>query len=228
VVRSSKRYSVQSRRELPDPVLNFGGISKTPQPQPSAPQQQNGLVIQDQQMQPAPQQLQQQQPIQIHQPPPPLQIQQYHQPLQQIHTHHGMVLDHNTGMMVMAAADPSMYHHQMYATPQYATGVTAGPAAGSADDQNAAAAAAAALQMLAAQAAVYQPVPTGATGVTSPPSGTQSLQQPVSLLFVSLTLILNILYTLYNNDRDTFCFNVESYYIVLLYLFLCHVTQNIV
>lgn len=133
-----------------------------------------------QQMQPAPQQLQQQQPIQIHQQPP-LQIQQYHQPLQQIH--HGMVLDHNTGMMVMAAADPTMYHHQMYATPQYATGVAPGPAAGSADDQNAAAAAAAALQMLAAQAAVYQPVPTGATGVASPPSGTQSLQQPVSLLF---------------------------------------------
>lgn len=136
--------------------------------------------MQDQQMQPTPQQLQQQQPIQIHQQP--LQIQQYHQPLQQIH--HGMVLDHNTGMMVMAAADPSMYHHQMYATPQYATGVAPGAAAGNTDDQNAAAAAAAAaLQMLAAQAAVYQPAPTCATGVTSPPSGTQSLQQPVSLLF---------------------------------------------
>ncbi|XP_001952339.1 transcriptional regulator DEF1 [Acyrthosiphon pisum] len=180
VVRSSKRYSVQSRRELPDPVLNFGGLSKTPQPQPPAPQQQNGLVMQDQQMQPTPQQLQQQQPIQIHQQPPPL-LPQYHQPLQQIH--HGMVLDHNTGMMVMAAADPTMYHHQMYATPQYATGVAPGPAAGSADDQNAAAAAAAAaLQMLAAQAAVYQPVPTGATGVTSPPSGTQSLQQPETFM----------------------------------------------
>lgn len=137
-----------------------------------------------QQMQPAPQQLQQQPPIQLHQQPPPMQIQQYHQPLQPMH--HGMVLDHNTGMMVMAAADPSMYHHQIYATPQYATGVAPGPTAGSADDQNAAAAAAAAaLQMLAAQAAVYQPVPTGATGVTSPPPGTQSLQQPVS---VSLTL----------------------------------------
>lgn len=180
VVRSSKRYSVQSRRELPDPVLNFGGISKAPQPQPPVPQQQNGLVMQDQQMQPTPQQLQQQQPIQIHQQPPPL-LPQYHQPLQQIH--HGMVLDHNTGMMVMAAADPTMYHHQMYATPQYATGVAPGPAAGSADDQNAAAAAAAAaLQMLAAQAAVYQPVPTGATGVTSPPSGTQSLQQPETFM----------------------------------------------
>ncbi|XP_026819656.1 probable serine/threonine-protein kinase DDB_G0282963 [Rhopalosiphum maidis] len=183
VVRSSKRYSVQSRRELPDPVLNFGGLSKTPQPQPPASQQQNGLVMQDQQIQPASQQLQQQQPIQIHQqPPPPLQIQQYHQPLQPIH--HGMVLDHNTGMMVMAAADPSMYHHQMYATPQYATGVAPGPATGSADDPNAAAAAAAAaaLQMLAAQAAVYQPVPTGATGVTSPPPGTQSLQQPETFM----------------------------------------------
>lgn len=155
-------------------------MSKTPQPQPPPSQQQNGLVMQDQQMQPAPQQLQQQQPIQLHQQPPPMQIQQYHQPLQPIH--HGMVLDHNTGMMVMAAADPSMYHHQIYATPQYATGVAPGPAAGSADDQNAAAAAAAAaLQMLAAQAAVYQPVPTGATGVTSPPPGTQSLQQPVSV-----------------------------------------------
>lgn len=180
VVRSSKRYSVQSRRELPDPVLNFGGMSKTPQPQPPPSQQQNGLVMQEQQMQPAPQQLQQP-PIQLHQQPPPMQIQQYHQPLQPMH--HGMVLDHNTGMMVMAAADPSMYHHQIYATPQYATGVAPGPAAGSADDQNAAAAAAAAaLQMLAAQAAVYQPVPTGATGVTSPPPGTQSLQQPETFM----------------------------------------------
>lgn len=144
---------------------------------------QDQQIQSQQQMQPVPQQLQQQQPMQMHQQPQPLQIQQYHQPLQQIHTHHGMVLDHNTGMMVMAAPDPSLYH-PIYAAPQYATGVSQGPTTGSADDPNAAAvAAAAALQMLAAQAAVYQPVPTGATGVTSPPSGTQSLQQPVSFLF---------------------------------------------
>lgn len=61
-----------------------------------------------------------------------------------------MVLDHNTGMMSMTAADPSIYHHQ------------------SAENQN---------------AAIYQPVQTGTTVVTSFSSGTQSLQQPVSFLF---------------------------------------------
>lgn len=179
MVRSSKRYSVQSRRELPDPVLNFGGMSKTPQPQ-THNQQQNGLVIQEQQqtIQQIPQQIPQQQ---IPQQPPPIQIQQYHPPLQQIH--HGMVLDHSTGMMVMASADPAMYHHQLYTSPQYSTGVPPNSVPGGADDPNAAAAAAA-LQMLAAQAAVYQPVPTGATGITSPPAGAQSLHQPsVSLTF---------------------------------------------
>ncbi|XP_025408403.1 protein CASC3 isoform X2 [Sipha flava] len=180
VVRSSKRYSVQSRRELPDPVLNFNAMSKTSQSQQSSvsqhQQQQNGLVMQDQQQTIQQLQSQQQPPIQIHQQQPPtMQIQQFHQPIQQIHPHHGMVLDHNTGMMVMATADPSMYH-QLYAAPQYATAVTPGPAAVT-DDQNAAAVAAAALQMLAAQAAVYQPVPTGATGVTPPTTGTQSMQQ---------------------------------------------------
>lgn len=119
-------------------------------------------------MTPAPQQLQQQQPIpQVYQQPAPLQSQQFHQFLQQIH--HGMVHDNNTRIVVMAAADPSMYHHQIYVTPQYDAGVAVGPVAGSANDQNA-----------AAQAAVYQPVPTGAT---SPPFRTQFLQQPVSLLF---------------------------------------------
>lgn len=186
MIRSSKRYSVQSRRELPEPVLNFAGMTKASQPQQSSvsqhQQQQNGLVMQDQQQ--AIQQLQsQQQPsIQIHQQqPPPMQIQQYHQPIQQMHPHHGMVLDHNTGMMVMAAPDPSMYH-QIYAAPQYATAVTPGPTSVT-DDQNAAAVAAAALQMLAAQAAVYQPLPTGTTGVTPPTTSTQSLQQqqPVSV-----------------------------------------------
>lgn len=198
MVHSSKRYSVQSRWELPDPVLNFGGMSELPQSQQQTPvtqhQQQNGLVIQDQQqttlqqMQTPPQQLQPQQPIQIHQQQPtPIQIQQYHQPLQQIHPHHGMVLDHATGMMVMAAADPSIYHHQLYGAPQYATTVTPGSATGGTDDQNAAVAAAAALQMLAAQAAVYQPVPTGATGLTSPPTGTQSLQQQQSVSYLFYT-----------------------------------------
>lgn len=161
VNRKSKRYSVQTRRELNDPVLHVGGISETPQPQPPAPLQQNGLVMQDRQMQPAPEQLQQQQPA-------PLQIHHFYHFLQQ--PHHGMVHVHNTRMMVMAAADPSMYHHQMYDTPQYDAGVAAGPVAGSAEYQNAA-------------AAVYQPAPTGPTGVASPPPGTQYLQQPVSLLF---------------------------------------------
>lgn len=156
---------------MPDPVLNFNVLTKGQQPQPppvSQHQQPNGLVMQEQQLQP---QLQQQ-PIQIHQQPP-IQIQQYHQPMPQIH--HGMVLDHNTGMMVMAATDPSMYHHQLYAAPQYATG-PGGPTVGT-DDPNAVAAAAA-LQMLA-QAAVYQTVPTGATGVTSSSANPQQ-QQPVS------------------------------------------------
>lgn len=150
-------------------------MSKTPQSQPQQPpvqqhQQQNGLVMQEQ-PQATMQQIQpQQQPMQIHQQQP-MQIQQYHQPLQQMHPHHGMVLDHNTGMMVMATADPSMYHHQLYAAPQYTTAVTPGSATG--DDPNAAAAAAA-LQMLA-QAAVYQPVPTRPAGVTPPPSSTQSV-----------------------------------------------------
>lgn len=195
VVRSSKRYTVQSRRVLPDPVLNFGGMSKTPQPQQQPPisqhQQQSGLVMEQpqqstiqqiqsqQQMQPAQQQLQQQQQIQQQQPLP-MQLQQYHQPLQQMHPHHGMVLDHNTGMMVMAA-DPSLY--QLYTSPQYAASGATGSATDGVDDSNAAAvAAAAALQMLAAQAAVFQPVPTGPAGVTPPPPGTQMFeqQQPVN------------------------------------------------
>lgn len=176
LIRSSKRYSVQSRRELPDPVLNFGGMSnKIPQPQ-----QQNGLLVQDQtqttiqqiqsqQMQPPPPQ-QLQPPMQIHQQQPPMQIPQYHQTLQQLHPHHSMVLDHNTGMMVVATADPTMYH-QLYAAPQYTTTVTPGSTtSGTAEDPNATAAASA-LQMLATQAAVYQPVPTGVAS----PSNTQSV-----------------------------------------------------
>lgn len=188
-MRSSKRYSVQSRRELPDPVLNFGGISKIPQTQQqtSIPQhpQQNGLVVQEQpqstiqqiqsqQMQSSAQVLQQQATLQIHQQQP-IQLQQYHQPIQQLHPHHSMVLDHNTGMMVMAAPDPSMYH-QLYAPPQYGTAVTPGATpGGSVDDPSAAAAAASALQMLATQAAVYQPVPTGV------PSSSNA--QPVCVVF---------------------------------------------
>lgn len=168
LIRSSKRYSVQSRRELPDPVLNFGGMSnKIPQPQ-----QQNGLLVQDQsqtmqQMQPPPQQLQP--PMQIHQQQP-MQIPQYHQTLQQLHPHHSMVLDHNTGMMVVATADPTMYH-QLYAAPQYTTTVPPGSATSGAPDDPNATAAASALQMLATQAAVYQPVPTGVVS----PSNTQSV-----------------------------------------------------
>jgi len=161
-VRSSKRYSVQSRRELPNPVLNFGGMSKTPQQQQQiSVAQPNGLVMQE----PPPSQLQQ--PIQIHQQQSlqPIQMQQY-QPLPQLH--HGMVLDHNTGMMVMA--EPPMYH-QLYAGPQYSP-VTPVSATGNADDQNA-------LQILA-QAAVYHPVS----------GNTQSLQpkqSPVSYYFTYYT-----------------------------------------
>lgn len=190
LIRSSKRYSVQSRRELPDPVLNFGGMSnKIPQPQ-----QQNGLLIQDQsqttiqqiqsqQMQPPPPQ-QLQPPMQIHQQP--MQIPQYHQTLQQLHPHHSMVLDHNTGMMVVATADPTMYH-QLYAAPQYTTTVTPGSTtSGTADDPNATAAASA-LQMLATQAAVYQPVPTGVPS----PSNTQSV---CSSLYNQLCLKLKKFY----------------------------------
>lgn len=204
VVRSSKRYSVQSRRELPDPVLNFGGISKiTQQPQQQPPvsqhQQSNSLIMpesQTTQLQALPQQIQQQAPQQIQQPPPqiqplpqqiqiqqpPMQLQQFHQPMPQINSHHSMVVDPNTGMVLMAA-DPSMYHHQLYAAPQYGTTVAQGTPSNNAEDQNAAAVAAAALQMLAAQAAVYQPLPTGPAPVTSPPPGTQPIQpqqqQPV-------------------------------------------------
>lgn len=182
VVRSSKRYSVQSRRELPDPILNFSSISKLPQTQQQPPipphQQQNGMVLQEQsqstiqqiqsqQMQPSAQVLQQQATLQIHQQQP-IQLQQYHQPIQQLHAHHSMVLDHNTGMMVMASPDPTMYH-QLYGPPQYSTGITPGPTSGSnVEDPNA-------LQMLATQAAVFQPVPTG---VASSPNA-----QPVCIIF---------------------------------------------
>lgn len=114
-------------------------------------------------MQPSPQALQLQ--SQIHQAPS-MQLQQFHQPLQPMHQHHRMVLDHNSGIMVMATADPSMYHHQLYTTPQYANTIAPGSSTGNAEDQNAA------LQMLAAQAAVYQPVPTG-TAITTPASGVQ-------------------------------------------------------
>jgi len=145
-------------------------MPKTPQPQQqiSVPQP-NGLVMQE----PPPPQLQQQQSMQIHQQPPPtpIQIQQY-QPLQQLH--HGMVLDHNSGMMVMA--EPPIYH-QLYAGPQYSA-VTPVPTTGTTDDQNAAT-----LQMLA-QAAVYHPV-SGAT--PPPPSGPPQQQPPVSYCFSHCT-----------------------------------------
>lgn len=156
VVRSSKRYSVQSRRELPNPVLNFGGMPKTTQPpQQMSISQPNGLVMQEPPVSQI--QQQQQQPIQIHQPPPQqIQMQSY-QTLPQLH--HGMVLDHNSSMMVMS--DSSIYHH-LYAGPQYSA-VTPGPATAGVDDQNAAA-----LQMLATQAVVYHP---GAT--PSPPQQPQ-------------------------------------------------------
>lgn len=163
VVRSSKRYSVQSRRELPNPVLNFGGMPKTNQPQQQISMSQpNGLVMQE----PTSQIQQQQQPIQIHQPPAPqIQIQPYQQ-LPQLH--HGMVLDHNSSMMVMS--DSSIYHH-LYAGPQYSA-VTPGQASASVDDQNAAA-----LQMLATQAVVYHP---GATSSSPQPP-------PVSYCFAYYT-----------------------------------------
>ncbi|VVC26892.1 Btz domain [Cinara cedri] len=232
VVRSAKRYSVQSRRELPDPVLNFGSMSKVTQQQSSIShhQQNNSLIMQESQttqlqqlppqmqqpppqmqqpppqmqqpppqmqqpppqMQQPPPQMQQpppqmqQPPPQMQQPPPqiqqiqlqqpPMQLQQFHQPMTQMNSHHSMVVDPNTGMVLMAT-DPSMYHHQIYAAPQYGTTVAQGSPGNSAEDQNAAAVAAAALQMLAAQAAVYQPLPTGPTSVTSPPTGTQQIQQ---------------------------------------------------
>lgn len=189
VVRSSKRYSVQSRRELPDPVLNFGGMSKITQPSQqqqtvSHHQQNNSLIMQEPQttqLQPLSQQIQQPppqiqpQPQQIQIQQSPIQLQQFHPSMPQINSHHSMVVDPNTGMVLMAA-DPSMYHHQLYAAPQYGTTVAQGTSGNGAEDPNAAVAAAA-LQMLAAQAAVYQPVPTGSAPVTSPPPGTQPIQQ---------------------------------------------------
>lgn len=129
MVRSSKRYSVQSNRALPNPVLNFGGMNKTPQQQIQPPQLQST----------------------IHQPP----IQYHHQ------MHQQMVLDHN-GLMV--SCDPAIYH-QLYSTPQYANTIAPCTAAGNVEDPNVA------IQILAAQSAVYGPVPSG----TSPTSGVQTV-----------------------------------------------------
>lgn len=146
MVRSSKRYSVQSNRALPNPVLNFGGMNKTSQSQIQPPQ------VQPPQIQPPQIQPPQLQPPQLQSAmPPPM---QYHQ------MHQQMVLDHN-GLMVNC--DPAIYHHQLYSTPQYTNTISPCSAAGNVEDPNVA------MQILAAQSAVYRPVPSG----TSPTSAIQ-------------------------------------------------------
>ncbi|XP_050527200.1 probable WRKY transcription factor protein 1 [Daktulosphaira vitifoliae] len=193
VVRSSKRYTAQSRRTLPDPVLNFSGNKQ------NIPQTQS-------QPQPIPQQIQQSSLQQIQQQQQQIQQNTYQQQhLQQQQQYNNMIVEQqhhlNNGMMMVDHTHhphhPHQHHHIAYHQPHshhmtqqqqqqamhgYAPSPMSAGGAGTSDEQQpvaaAAAAAAAALQMLsygnpAAQAAAYQPqlinYQTTAAAATQPP-----------------------------------------------------------